>query len=81
LNADAVATFSIPSAPQNLAAAGGRSIDTQRIAASRSAARSLKVRTDVAQIPVSSEGKMFNTTARPARSADETALKSDLVSV
>ena len=53
----------MPSAPQKRAAAKGRSAETHTtVVSSRPAARSLKVRTEVAQTAVSTLGKMLSTT-------------------
>ena len=64
---DAVTTFSMPSAPQKRASANGRSADAQTtVVLSSPAASSLKRRTLIAHTPVSTLGKMFSTTRRPA---------------
>ena len=56
-----------PVAPQKRPAANGRSAETHSTTVlSRSAARSLKVRTLVAHVGVSMLGKMFSTTFWPA---------------
>ena len=59
-NVDAVSTLSIPSAAQNRPCANGRSADTlSTTVLSSPAARSLNVRTLVAQVGVSTLGKML----------------------
>src|ERR1700758_4579606 len=71
----------MPSAPQNRACANGRSLDTLITDRPPAAARSLKVRTLVAQTGVSTEGKMFSNTGLPSNWSLLTALRSDPVSV
>src|SRR5699024_2939188 len=67
----------MPSAPQKRACAKGRSFETHTTTVfSRPAASSLNLRTLIAQVPVSSEGKMFSTTRLPARSALLTGARS-----
>ena len=62
-------TFSIPSAPQNLFCAKGKSLETHNtVVFKRSAAILLKLRTDAAQVPVSILGNMFNTKFFPLKS-------------
>src|SRR5690625_6144806 len=67
----------MPSAPQKRAWVKGRSLETHTTTVfSKSAASSLNLRTLIAQVPVSSDGKMFSTTRLPARSALVTELRS-----
>src|SRR5699024_8092643 len=69
-------TLSMPSAPQKRAWVKGRSLETHTTTVfSKSAASSLNLRTLIAQVPVSSDGKMFSTTRLPARSALVPALR------
>ena len=69
----------MPSAPQNRACANGRSLDTLTTERPPAAARSLKVRTLVAQTGVSTDGKMFSNTGLPLNWSLLTALRSDPV--
>src|SRR5690606_35604269 len=63
-------TLSIPSGPQKRAWAKGRSLETlTTVVFSRSAVRELNSRTLLAQIPVSTLGKMSSTTRVPSESA------------
>ena len=55
----------MPSAPQNRFCANGRSLDTHTTDAPLAPTRSLKVRTLVAHTGVSTDGKMFSSTALP----------------
>src|SRR5688572_23860273 len=72
----------MPSAPQKRFIANGRSFDTQRTTVFASAAAFwLKVRTDVAQTPVSMLGKMLSTTFLPVRSFLASGDRSTFVSV
>src|SRR5271166_6577545 len=75
-NADAVVTFSMPSAPQNRFCANGRSFDTHTTDTPSPAARSLKVRTLVAHTGVSTDGKMFSNKALPLNCSLLTAPRS-----
>src|SRR5690349_19705216 len=60
--AERTSTFSIPSAAQKRLSAKGRSMETlSTLVPGRSAARLLKVRTEVAQTPVSTLGKTLRT--------------------
>src|SRR5690625_852648 len=75
--AEATSTLAMPSAPQQRAWAKGRPLETHTTTVvSKSAASSLNLRTLIAQVPVSSDGKMFSTTRLPARSALVTELRS-----
>ena len=72
----------MPSAPQKRPAANGKSADTQiTCVLSRPAACSLNLRTDVAHVPVSIEGKMLRITRLPLRSARVTSPKSAFTNV
>src|ERR1700744_305127 len=71
----------MPSAPQNRACANGRSLDTHNTDRPLAAARSLKVRTLVAQTGVSTDGKIFSKTGLPLNWSLLTGARSDPVRV
>src|ERR1700761_8567938 len=74
---DNVTTFARPSAPQKRACANGRSAEMHSTTAlSRPLASWLKWRTEVAQVGVSTLGKIFRIFRLPAKSVSETFLRS-----
>src|SRR5690606_3245497 len=80
--ADAGITLCRPSAPQRRARAKGRSWEAQTTTVLSSwLASALKVRTEVAQVGVSTLGKMFSTTRLPFKSSSATSDKSVLTSL
>src|SRR4051812_30367317 len=74
---DAATTSEMPSAPQNLRSAYGRSADAQTtVVFSRPAASSLNRRTDAAQVSVSTLGRMLRITRRPAYASEVMSTRS-----
>src|SRR5258706_16246296 len=72
----------MPSAPQKRLWAKGRSFETPTMTVlGRLATSVLNLRTDVAQTPVSIDGKMFRMTFLPAKSLSDTSDRSVFVSL
>jgi thiol peroxidase len=69
LKSESMMTFSIPSAPQNLACAKGKSLEIHKTEVlAKLEASLLKLRTEVAHVPVSTLGKIFKTKYCPSKS-------------